>query len=448
MGDILKEAIADAKAVRETALENAKIALEEAFQPRIQSMLSAKLKEVEDEDEFGAEDEFGGEEIPGEEVPGEEEMEELGKIARDASSAEDQFGGEDEVPVDAAFGDEEQLGGEEEAEMEEEGVIEINGVKYAPVVAEDEFYEGQEEVNDTVEEEIDDLDLEAVIKELESELTEDDELDESDNPYDGNEQHNSWTHGESGSPKEIHKSERYSEGEEKDDDDKEEVEEGAGSVDQDSTKLGYDPTGAKKRNLDEPSQGSLKAEGDDKEGDIVEVEVDDDKEDVDEEYDKSTGVGNSDNSMDQVSTSAIGSGGETGVVKKKFSENIKSVKAELKEYKEAVKFLKDRLHEVNILNAKLLYTNKLFREFALDNGQKMKVVETFDRAQTVREIKLVYSTLGESFGGNSNISRKSIKESAGGSSKPTKSTKPQVKVISEEEETADRFRKLAGLLNG
>ena len=49
--DLLKEAIADAKAVRETALANAKIVLEEAFTPRIQSMLSAKLQEDEMEDE-------------------------------------------------------------------------------------------------------------------------------------------------------------------------------------------------------------------------------------------------------------------------------------------------------------------------------------------------------------------------------------------------------------
>ena len=58
MGDILKEAIADAKAVRETALENAKMALEEAFTPQIKSMLSAKLKEEEDDDkEEGMHDE-------------------------------------------------------------------------------------------------------------------------------------------------------------------------------------------------------------------------------------------------------------------------------------------------------------------------------------------------------------------------------------------------------
>ena len=48
--NLLKEAIADAKAVRETALANAKIALEEAFTPRIQSMLSAKISEEEELD--------------------------------------------------------------------------------------------------------------------------------------------------------------------------------------------------------------------------------------------------------------------------------------------------------------------------------------------------------------------------------------------------------------
>ena len=49
--DLLKEAIADAKAVKETALANAKIALEEAFAPRIQSMLSTKLSEEMYEEE-------------------------------------------------------------------------------------------------------------------------------------------------------------------------------------------------------------------------------------------------------------------------------------------------------------------------------------------------------------------------------------------------------------
>ena len=116
---------------------------------------------------------------------------------------------------------------------------------------------------------------------------------------------------------------------------------------------------------------------------------------------------------------------------------------ELNEYKEAVVYLKDKLHEVNILNAKLLFTNRLFKEFVLSNDQKMKVVETFDRAQTTREIKLVYSTLAESFNDRETIKKKSIKESA---SQKTGTTAPKKKIISEESHVANRFQKLAGIL--
>ena len=44
--DILKEAIADAKTVKDTAIANAKAALEEAFTPQLKSMLAAKLEEM------------------------------------------------------------------------------------------------------------------------------------------------------------------------------------------------------------------------------------------------------------------------------------------------------------------------------------------------------------------------------------------------------------------
>ena len=76
----------------------------------------------------------------------------------------------------------------------------------------------------------------------------------------------------------------------------------------------------------------------------------------------------------------------------------------------------------------------------------MKVVENFDRAQTIREIKLVYATLAEGFKDNSGVKRKSISESA---SAPVSSTKPSTesrKVISEETQVANRFKKLAGLI--
>ena len=315
MGDILKEAIADAKAVRETALQNAKMALEEAFTPQLKNMLSAKLKEDEIEesepvveDEMGDEEEFGDEEeVPAEEVPAEEGTYE-----------------------DEEFGDEEDFGGEDEEEVEEES-----------------------------------LDLEAVIKELESELSE-------------------------------------QEGEDEEAEEEPAVEEE------------YDIT--------------LEQEDEDE---------DEDQEEVEEQSDSSE-IGTGDNKVD-----VADAGDEEDPGKGEMHE----IKAELKEYKEAVHFLKDKLHEVNILNAKLLFTNKLFKEFSLNNNQKLKVVETFDRAQTTREIKLVYSTLAEQFGDNSTIaSRKSITESASAKSGSTKPSKESSKVITEETQVANRFKKLAGII--
>ena len=130
------------------------------------------------------------------------------------------------------------------------------------------------------------------------------------------------------------------------------------------------------------------------------------------------------------------------VIQRKFFE-------QLREYKEAVHFLKDKLHEVNILNAKLLFTNKLFKEFSLDNNQKLKVVETFDRTQSTREIKLVYSTLAEQFSDNGTINKRNpIRESASSKSGSTKPSPKSQKVITEEDDVANRFRKLAGIING
>jgi hypothetical protein len=72
----------------------------------------------------------------------------------------------------------------------------------------------------------------------------------------------------------------------------------------------------------------------------------------------------------------------------------------------------------------------------------MKVVETFDRTKNIREIKLVYSTLAESFKGT----RGPVKESKGSSSKAVASTKPSKKVISEGSDVRDRFKKLANII--
>ena len=79
----------------------------------------------------------------------------------------------------------------------------------------------------------------------------------------------------------------------------------------------------------------------------------------------------------------------------------------------------------------------------MSNDQKLKIVETFDRAQTTREIKLVYSTLAESYKDNGGERKEVVKESY--ASKKSGGTAPKTKIITEESQVADRFRKLAGL---
>ena len=224
--------------------------------------------------------------------------------------------------------------------MEEEGIIEIDGVKYAPVVSEeeDEADEAEEEFEDAGEEE-DELDLESVIKELEDEL--------------------------------------------EDSDDEEEVTEEADEADEEELEI-------------------------DEELDLEEVlkaltEEEDEEEEMDE---------------------------------------VAQLKSDLDEHRSVVQTLREKLNEVNLLNAKLLFTNKLFRKFGLNNEQKMKVVEQFDRAHSLREVKLVYSTLGESFG---NV-RNEINESRGAASKPVASTKSEKEVITESSDLRDRFKKLANLI--
>ena len=373
MGDLLKEAIADAKAVRETALQNAKMALEEAFTPQLKSMLSAKLKEDEFEDEEDLD--MGGDE---EEIPAEEDAAEMDM----------------DIPVDG----EEAFGDEEEPEVDESNIIEIDGVKYAPIVSEDEMGIGEEQ---ELEIENDNLDLEAVIRELETELKEEDDA------YD-----------EKAAP-------------EKD-----------GLAEEDDA---YDEPASKEDKNDGKSSSTLAEQEDDEEEEIeidesVFTEGEDEDEEEIEEQSKSSEIGGGDNKVDVADSNDEEDPGKG---------QVHEIQAELKEYKEAVKFLKDKLHEVNILNAKLLFTNKLFKEFALDNNQKLKVVETFDRTQSTREIKLVYSTLAEQFSDNGSINKRNpIKESASSAVGSTKPSEESKKVINEEDAVANRFKKLAGLIKG
>ena len=133
----------------------------------------------------------------------------------------------------------------------------------------------------------------------------------------------------------------------------------------------------------------------------------------------------------------------------KHDEEKEKMAEELKEAYSTIKSLKSTINEVNLLNAKLLYANKLFRSYNLTNEQKVKVVENLDRTTSVREVKLVYATLAESmkFTGTERkvAAKKTMTE--GFASKPQATTAPAKEIIAESSnEIANRFRTLAGIV--
>ncbi len=136
----------------------------------------------------------------------------------------------------------------------------------------------------------------------------------------------------------------------------------------------------------------------------------------------------------------------------KVQTEVVTLRGELKEYRNAVMFLRSKLHEVNLLNAKLLYTNRLFKAYNMNVRQKMRVVENFDRAATPREAKLVYATLAETFRGKPVSRKRAVTE--GLASRPGGSTRSQSTrvgnastpaILAEGADLAARFKKLAGI---
>ena len=377
--NLLKEAIADAKAVRETAIANAKIALEDAFTPRLQSILSQKLQQEmnEEEEEEEVNEEYGVEDtsdadsskIDGDNKQPQDKVNNSSDLAKtnpdtDVETAE--VGLEPEEVEKASVSE-----GEEESEEAEE-------------VSEGEYNdEGEEEITtESEEEEVDEdeLDLESIIRELESEL--DGDLEEELDDEEEGEVENIASDVVDSHEDEMHDEEEveetYSEGEESDED--EEID-----LDEILREMGYG----------------------------------DDEEEVNEEEESEE-----DNS------------------------ELEEAKAELAEAISTIKSLKGTINEVNLLNAKLLYTNKLFRSYELTNEQKHKVVETLDRTSNVREVKLVFSTLAESLkmGGTARKVKQTAKLTESFASKPVASTAPKKEVITESTNTmADRFKQLANI---
>ena len=325
--DLLKEAIADARTVKETAIANAKIALEEAFTPRIHSMLSTKLSEQLDDEEEVEDVEMGVEdEMPAEEPEMDAEMD----------AEPEAVGVGVDLDMDGDYDIEGELGmGAEEEEMDD--------MEAEPEMGEEDM-DAEYDAADMEEGRYNaaDMDLDEIIRELEEGMYEE-EMDE-----------------------------------------------------QVADSAGDDGDGMIEEDIDAIIESILAEE--------------DAEEDEAKEEDESEMV------------------------------------SELNEAYATIEELRSVINEVNLLNAKLLYTNKLFRNFELNESQKMKVIENFDRASNTREVKLVFSTLAESFN-RPTAKKRVVKESY--ASKPTQTTAPSKatkQVLSEGNELANRWKKLAGLI--
>jgi hypothetical protein len=171
-------------------------------------------------------------------------------------------------------------------------------------------------------------------------------------------------------------------------------------------------------------------EGEESEGEEIEEGEDDDEIDL-EEILREMGYGDDEKEVNEEEEEAV--------------EENAELKADLEEALKTVKTLQSTINEVNLLNAKLLYANRLFRGYNLTNEQKSKVVENLDRTSSVREVKLVYATLAESmnFTGTQKKTKKVVSE---GASKAVSSTAPKKEIISENTNLmAERFKQLANI---
>lgn len=307
--DLLKEAIADAERVRETAIANAKIQLEESIAPAIKEEITKALNEAHDPHK--AADAHGYAEV-GESV--EPEGEAVEEIANDATSG---IGSSDNKAPSPASSKSSGVGtGSQEFEKFHTGA---EGAETPQQMKEEEeIDEDAEEVNEGI------LDLEAIIRELQAEVEElaGGALDEEDDELD------------------------MDMGDEDDDEDLD---------------LGDDEP------RDEPEMDLGDEEDEEDDLDIEEI-----LREIEAELSE-----------------------EENVQEAQVAEETARLQSELAEYRKAVEILRGKLNEVNLLNAKLLFTNKLFKNRELTKEQKVHVVETFDLATTLREVKLLYATLSE-----------------------------------------------------
>jgi hypothetical protein len=419
--DILKEAIADAKTVKETAIANAKAALEEAFTPQLKSMLATKLEEMDKEDMDEAEDMRHKDDKGPDRGAERKSLDSEPRYNKKKDLDEEKDDMDEEINLDEIL-----------AEIEEMDKKDID--EDARTDAEEEGYEDgmedeKEDMEDKEDEEIDledmtDEDLKDFIEDVIADMVASGELEAGENFEEEGEEEEVDVDVEDDVDVEI------SEAKKKDkEDDKDKMEEAVGNPISTSVKAGS------KNKYDEDFMKAVK-------DDLAKLMS---KVGLKEE--------------DEIDEAAPGTPTSTSVKagsKNKYDEDfMKAVKddlaklmskvglkeEELDEAYNTIESLKSDLNEVNLLNAKLLYTNKIFKAKTLTESQKVKVLGAFDKAGTVKETKLVFETLNE---GLKTKKTSMIKESLGSASRVSRSVNAKKPII-ETDPMVERFKKLAGI---
>ena len=402
--NLLKEAIADAKAVKETAIANAKLALEEAFTPHLKSMLSAKLQEMDADEDVKEEvelDEMDAVSFRRKNSPSHEMDADGGPVnpvphkVGKSTVQEDEI--DEEVNLDELL---KELAEDARTDAEEEGYKDgMKDEKEENLMKEDDRTDAEEEGY---------LDGEKDEKEDMEDDMEDEEIDLEDMSEDDLKSFIEDVISDMVSAGEIEPGEEFVE-------DEVEVEDVEDVEVEDDVDVDIEIDEAKKEEVDEAKKEEV--------DEAKKEEVDEaKKEEVDEMSDPDMRHGDK---------------GDSEVEKETEKMRFKEVMSE-------IEALKSELQEVNLLNAKLLYTNKIFKEKNLAESKKVKVLKAFDKAETVKEAKSIFETLNEGILDTPTINE-SIKK--GSASKATGlEPKAEKQPIIESNDVYNRMRKLAGLI--
>jgi hypothetical protein len=396
---LFKDAIADAKALREVAIANAKAALEESFSPRIQSMFEKRIMEAEELDE-------------------EEELDEKVTYQGDKDNLID--------PLDETMDSDDSMEEGEDIDLEEL----FNSLSEEDMTDEgmntDDMYE-----EDTVDEE---YDLDQILAELEKESLEENE-------------------------------EEMEEGKEKDEDLNENTMFEKASNDEEIKDVTVEELRDLIRDAIKAAMGDAEIDSEEDSKDEMDIDIDG-EEDGDEDFDldidaeDETEEKSKKDELDEIRALYEKKKGE---IKKELDErkrykmnpkkslgegNNKDIdEAKDKELEEAInviKALRSQLNEVNLLNAKLIYVNKIFRANNLNESQKVKVVNSFDKAQTLNETKNIYEVLKDTVK-TSFKPKTQLRESKQFASNVIGSTSAKQPII-ESNDVITRMQKLAGII--